>query len=203
MQHYFKMVSKFKPSLFSSVIASLIIVLRRSILLILTPYKTMRRISTETDYLQLFWIGLFILLYFLVVGFTKILTFIVMFVGTLTIMYVVGRVWKKAVKVSDIIFAFSYGLLPTTIWFYLSWALFYLLPPPRTPSVQGKIFSALYVSFSLSLLFWKLILTYLAIRFSLKLGFYSSMFILFFYVLCILTISYFAFTLGLAKVPFI
>jgi len=197
------MASKRRSSTFSSAIASLLIVLRRSILLIFTPYKTMRKISIETDYMQLFWIGLFVLLYFLIVGIAKILTFLVLFAGTIAIMYAVGRGWKKVVKVSSILFAFCYSLLPTAIWFYLSLALFYLLPPPRTPSLQGKIFSVLYVSFSLSLLFWKLILTYLAIRFSLKLGFYSSMFTLIFYILCIITISYFGFTLGLSKVPFI
>lgn len=197
------MVSKLKPSPLSSLFASLFIVLRRSILLILTPYKTMRKISTETDYLQLFWIGLFTALYFFIAGFTKILTFLIMFLGTIALMYAVGRGWKKAVKVSEIVFAFSYSMLPTAIWFYLSLLLFYLLPPPRTSSLQGKIFSALYVSFSLSLLFWKLILTYLAVRFSLKLGFYSSIFVLALYVLCMLTISYFAFVLGLSKVPFI
>ena len=197
------MASKSRPSSLSSAAASLLIVLRRSILLIITPYKTMRRISTETDYMQIFWIGLFVLLYFSIIGLAKILTFIVLFLGTVAIMYAVGRGWKKMIKISDIVFAFSYGLLPTTVWFYLSLALFYLLPPPRTQSLQGKIFSVLYVSFSLSLLFWKLILTYLAIRFSLKLGFYSSMFTLILYILCILTISYFGFTLGLSKVPFI
>ena len=197
------MVSKHSPKAFSSAVASLAIVLRRCILLILTPYKTMRKISTETDYTQLYWIGLFIFLYFFIIGFAKILTFLVLFLGTVGIMYAVGRGWKKVVKISNVLFTFSYGLLPTTIWFYLSLALFYLLPPPRTPSLEGKIFSALYVSFSLSLLFWKLILTYLAIRFSLKLGFYSTMFTLVLYTICILTISYFGFALGLSTVPFI
>jgi len=197
------MVSKLKQSSFSPLIASLVIVLRRSILLILTPYKTMRKISTESDYLQLFWIVLFILLYFAIVGIAKILTFIVMFLGTFVLMYALGRGLKKVISIPNIIFTFSYALLPTTMWFYLSLVLFYLLPPPRTPSLQGKIFSVLYVSFSLSLLLWKLILTYLAIRFSLKLGFYSTMLVLILYTLCILTISYFGFTLGLSKVPFI
>ena len=183
------MVSKKQTSLLSSLIASFFIVLRRSILLIFTPYKTMRRISAEKDYLQLFWIAMFVLLYFLIIGFVKILTFLVLFLGTVAVMYAIGRGWKKPVNLSNILFSFSYGLLPTTIWFYLSLAHFYLLPPPRTSSLQGKIFSVLYVGFSLSLLLWKLILTYLAIRFSLKLGFYSTMFTLILYILCILAIG--------------
>lgn len=197
------MVFKLSQPHLSSLIASLIIVLRRSIQLVFTPYKTMRRISIEKDYLQLFWIGFFIVLYFLIIGFAKILTFLVLFLGTVAAMYAVGRGWKKVVNISNILFSFGYGLLPTTIWFYLSLALFYLLPPPRTASLQGKIFSVLYVSFSLSLLLWKLILTYLAIRFSLKLGFYSTMFTLILYIVCIFALSYFGFTLGLSRVPFI
>ena len=195
------MVSKKQTSLLSSLIASFFIVLRRSILLIFTPYKTMRRISAEKDYLQLFWIAMFVLLYFLIIGFVKILTFLVLFLGTVAVMYAIGRGWKKPVNLSNILFSFSYGLLPTTIWFYLSLAHFYLLPPPRTSSLQGKIFSVLYVGFSLSLLLWKLILTYLAIRFSLKLGFYSTMFTLILYILCILAIGYFGFTLTYPRSP--
>lgn len=197
------MASKLRQLNLSSFFASLIIVLRRSTLLIFSPYKTMRSISLEKDYFQLFWIAFFITLYFLMTGFTKIVYFLILFSGTLIIMYAVEKVWKKTNNISNILFSFSYGLLPTTIWFYLSLALFYLLPPPRTLSLQGKIFSVLYVSFSLSLLLWKLILTYLAIRFSLKLGFYSTMITLTLYVLCIFVVSYYGYTLGLSKVPFI
>jgi hypothetical protein len=118
-------------------------------------------------------------------------------------MLAVGISLKKKIKISSMLFTFSYGLLPTTIWFYMSLVLLYLLPPPRTQSLQGKVFSVLYVSFSLSLLLWKIILSYLAIRFSLKLGFYSTMIALIFYIGFIAILSYFGLTLGLSKVPFI
>lgn len=197
------MVSKFRFSKISSFVASFLIVLRRSILLILTPYRTMRKISLETDKLQIFWIAFFVVTYFLTVGLVKILTFIVLFVSTILFMLAVGLSLKKKIKISSMLFTFSYGLLPTTIWFYMSLVLLYLLPPPRTQSLQGKVFSVLYVSFSLSLLLWKIILSYLAIRFSLKLGFYSTMIALIFYIGFIAILSYFGLTLGLSKVPFI
>lgn len=197
------MVSKFRFSKISSFVASFLIVLRRSILLILTPYRTMRKISLETDKLQIFWIAFFVITYFLTVGLVKILTFIVLFVSTILFMLAVGISLKKKIKISSMLFTFSYGLLPTTIWFYMSLVLLYLLPPPRTQSLQGKVFSVLYVSFSLSLLLWKIILSYLAIRFSLKLGFYSTMIALIFYIGFIAILSYFGLTLGLSKVPFI
>ena len=197
------MVSKFRFSKISSFVASFLIVLRRSILLILTPYRTMRKISLETDKLQIFWIAFFLVTYFLTVGLVKILTFIVLFVSTILFMLAVGISLKKKIKISSMLLTFSYGLLPTTIWFYMSLVLLYLLPPPRTQSLQGKVFSVLYVSFSLSLLLWKIILSYLAIRFSLKLGFYSTMIALIFYIGFIAILSYFGLTLGLSKVPFI
>ena len=197
------MVSKFRFSKISSFVASFLIVLRRSILLILTPYRTMRKISLETDKLQIFWIAFFLVTYFLTVGLVKILTFIVLFVSTILFMLAVGLSLKKKIKISSMLLTFSYGLLPTTIWFYMSLVLLYLLPPPRTQSLQGKVFSVLYVSFSLSLLLWKIILSYLAIRFSLKLGFYSTMIALIFYIGFIAILSYFGLTLGLSKVPFI
>ncbi|MGB5034352.1 MAG: hypothetical protein WBO56_00965 [Microgenomates group bacterium] len=163
----------------------------------------MRKISLETDKLQIFWIAFFLVTYFLTVGLVKILTFIVLFVSTILFMLAVGISLKKKIKISSMLFTFSYGLLPTTIWFYMSLVLLYLLPPPRTQSLQGKVFSVLYVSFSLSLLLWKIILSYLAIRFSLKLGFYSTMIALIFYIGFIAILSYFGLTLGLSKVPFI
>ena len=163
----------------------------------------MRKISLETDVLQLVWIALFVGLYFYLIGISKIVTFFILFSCTYIFIHGVGLSLRKVARGTSILFTFGYGLLPTTIWFYLSLALLYLLPPPRTQSLQGKIFSVLYVSFSLSLLLWKIILTYLAIRFSLKLGFYSTMVALIFYVGFIVVLSYFGLTLGLSKVPFI
>ena len=168
------MVSKRRLPKISSITASLLIVLRRSILLILTPYKTMRKISLETDVLQLIWIALFVGLYFYLIGISKIVTFLILFSSTFIFIYGVSLSLRKVARGTSILFTFGYSLLPTTIWFYLSLALLYLLPPPRTQSLQGKIFSVLYVSFSLSLLLWKVILTYLAIGFSRKVGFYST-----------------------------
>ena len=163
----------------------------------------MRKISLETDVLQLIWIALFIGLYFYLIGINKIMTFLILFSSTFIFIYGVSLSLRKVSRGTSILFTFGYSLLPTTIWFYLSLALLYLLPPPRTQSLQGKIFSVLYVSFSLSLLLWKVILTYLAIRFSLKLGFYSTIVALIFYVGFIVVLGYFGLTLGLSKVPFI
>lgn len=197
------MVFNLKLPPISSLVASLLIVLRRSLLLIFTPYKTMRKISLETDRFQLVWIAFFVGLYFHLIGIEKIFIFLILFLCTFLFIQAVGLSLKKVSRGKSILFTFGYGLLPTTIWFYLSLALLYLLPPPRTQSLQGKIFSVLYVSFSLSLLLWKIILTYLAIRFSLKLGFYSTIIALVFYILFIMVLSYFGLTLGLSRVPFI
>lgn len=187
----------------SSFLASLIIVLRRFIRLIFTPYKTMRSISLEADNVQLYILFFLVFLYFLLVGLGKATTFIVLFGSTLFLIYTAGRVLGKNVQLKSILFTFGYALIPTLIWFFSSYALYHLLPPPRTSSVLGKAFSVFYVSFSLSLLLWKLILTYLAIRFSLKLRFYPAIFTLILYAICILTLSYFGYILNLAKVPFV
>lgn len=64
----------------------------------------------------------------------------------------------------------SFSLIPTYIWFFTTSFLYFLLPPPRTSNFEGIIFSLLFIAFSLSLLFWKLILYYLALRFAANLS---------------------------------
>ena len=39
---------------------------------------------------------MFVLLYFLIIGFVKILTFLVLFFGTVAVMYAIGRGVEKA-----------------------------------------------------------------------------------------------------------
>jgi len=60
----------------------------------------------------------------------------------------------------------AFSLIPTYLWFFTTSFLYLILPPPRTTSLEGIIFTLLFLSFSLSLLFWKSILYYLTLRFT-------------------------------------
>ena len=198
----------------SSFLASLFFVLQRIILLAIWPYKTMRRISEEKDYMQIFIIFLIILVYFLSAnkfrefdyepGILFILT-IFHYSYTVIFFYFAAKIMKqeKNYTFESFLFTFAYALIPTIIWFSISSWIYAILPPPRTLSLLGKSFSILYISFSIALLAWKVILQYLAIRFSTKLSFYSIMYSILFYLVTIIPYSLFLYSLRFFRIPFL
>ncbi len=187
----------------SSVIASFLVVARRTLHLIFTPYATMRRISLETDYSQIYIILFLVMSYFVVSGVEKIPVFLLNFSLTLIIFKVFGLTFNRNFRESTLAFPMVYTLIPTLIWFTATYVLYQFLPPPRTFSLLGRSFSIIYVCFSLSLLLWKILLVYLALRFSVKRGFYTLLYILMFYVIYLWNFSTIMYRLGLSKVPFI
>lgn len=196
----------------ASVTASILIVLRRFILLIFTPYQTIRKISEEKDNFQVFIILTLVFIYFLFRSFLRqdnisvlsvYLIFLINFSATILFFFALSKLSQKRTKLSSFIFTFSYSLLPTLIWFITDSLFFYFLPPPRTTSILGKSFSIFFIAFSLSLLFWKSILLYLSVRFSAKQNFYRVIYHILLY-LCLLTpYSYLLYFLRVFRIPFI
>jgi hypothetical protein len=196
---------------FVDFLASLIMVFRRLVLLIFFPYKTLRKISQENDNSQVLIILLFVFLYFQFGGkirpfyyspWVMFLIFLVNFFLGIGFFCLVFRV-KEISQVRSFLFTLSYCLLPTLMWFVSSSIFYYLLPPPRTMSLWGKGFSIFYIAFSVSVLAWKLILTYLAIRFSAKKNFYQVIYYLILYLAIILPYSVLLYQLRIFRVPFI
>ena len=201
----------FKYSI-SNIFASVLIVCRNFIFLILAPYKTMRTISQEKDTAQLVMIFLLVLWYFLLGYRSKPLNypaivsyglFVCNFIGTVWFFYILTRLLFKAGNWRSLVFTLSYTLLPTLIWFGTNSVLYILLPPPRTLSFLGRAFSIFFVSFSLSLLVWKTILVYLALRFSTGQSFVKIMYLLSLYVCIFLPYTILLYYLKLFRVPFI
>ncbi|MBI2051722.1 hypothetical protein HYT33_03095 [Candidatus Roizmanbacteria bacterium] len=185
-------------------LASFLIVLRRFFYLAVTPYKTQRKISLEKDFVQVFFIFLLVFLYFAATRRILLFTlFLLNFSITVAFFYGMGRVFKKNITLKSFIFTFSYALLPTLIWFGADLFLYLVLPPPRTLSLLGRAFSIFFVSFSLSLLFWKIILVYLALRFSMRQNFYHIVFTFLLYLTYLIPVSYLLYVFGFSKVPFI
>lgn len=175
----------------------------------------MRKISLEKDlYEPALIIGL-IFLYFKFIYFLRdkiypatliYLLFIINFLLTVSFFYLLSKLFsknKKEVIFSRFIITFSYSLFPTIIWFLSTSILFIFLPPPRTFSILGKGFSIFFVAFSLSLLIWKLILGYLAIRFSSKQNFFRIIFMIIFYLIWFIPYSVFLYNFKLFRIPFI
>lgn len=210
----FKLKISWKKSLVE-LFTSFILVLRNFFGLIFSPYKTVRRLSFEDDYFQIFFIFFFVFCYFKFAYFLKnkpypaTLTFLIFLVNlflTLEFFYRLGLIInkkRKDISFQNLFFTFSYSLLPTLFWFSSVSLLYIILPPPRTTSFLGISFSIFFLAFSLSLLAWKLILVFLSLRFSLKLNFYQIIYLLILYLIWFLPYSVILYRFRIFKIPFI
>jgi len=192
-------------------LTALLTVVRNYFLLIVFPYKTVRKISADNDQYQLIIIFGMIFLYFKFIYYLRgkpypatllFLIFVINFLITVSLFYWLSKPANK-IRFSSFIFTFSYSLLPTLTWFVASSLLYVLLPPPRTISILGRGFSIFFLAFSLSLLAWKLILVYLSLRFSSRLGIYRILYMMFLYMLWFIPCTIFLYHFKLFRVPFI
>jgi len=203
----------------SKVIASLVMVFHYFFGLILYPYQTMRKIVKEKDLLQIGFIFLMVYVYFFIANtvrtralspffisspsFITFSFFLASFFLTVSFFYVMGKLLKMTVSFSALLFSFVYSLFPTIVWFMATSLLYYFLPPPRTFSGYGQLFSIVFVAFSLTLLFWRLILFYLALRFSLSAAFYKIMITILFFLLWYIPLCITLYKLQVFRIPFI
>lgn len=173
----------------------------------------MRKISVEKDYYQLAVIIGLIFLYFKFIYFLRdkiypatLVYFLFIFNLSLTVFffYSLSRLFNKnIIKFSSFVFTFIYSLFPTLIWFLSTSILYIFLPPPRTFSLMGKGFSILFIAYSLSLLIWKFILVYLALRFSSKQNFLRIISMIILYLIWLIPYSILLYQFKLFRIPFI
>lgn len=200
-------------SFVSGVIASVYLLLRRIILLAVFPYKTMRRISEENDLWQIILIFITIAIYFLLANrfreydyepFVLLLMTLFHYLATVIFFYLFTQLMGDFnTKLQPFLFTFAYALIPTLVWFSINSWLFALLPPPHTVSIIGKVFSIGYIAFSSAILMWKVILMYLAIRFSTKLRFFQILYIVILYLVAVVPYSIFLYSLRFFRIPFL
>ncbi len=172
----------------------------------------MRKISFEKDYYQLLIISGLVFLYFKFIYFLRdkpypatliFLIFLFNFFLTVFFFYFLSKVFEKRLNWKSFVFTLSYSLLPTLIWFLSTSFLYIVLPPPRTFSLLGKSFSIFFIAYSLSLLIWKLILVYLALRFSSKQNFFRIFYMMVLYLIWFLPYSVLLYYFHFFRVPFI
>ncbi len=197
----------------SSVLSSFMIVANRAIHLVTSPYRTMRTIAKEQDLGQFVILYAVIILYFLISLSYKqeinklpltLFSFLLLFLVTILYFYLFSTITKKkGVTLKSFLFTLSYALIPTLIWFVFDFLLYVILPPPRTLSIYGKSFSLVYITFSMSLLIWKIILFYLAIRFASRLTFFAILYQILLYMCIFLPTSFLLYRLGIFRIPFI
>lgn len=199
-------------SVIIEILSSAAIVLHRFVLLIFSPYKTMRAVSEEKDYMQLVIILTSVSLYFQYASKTRGLLYpavaapFFFFLGfgcMILFFYALSHIWNKRLSLKPFLFTFTYTLLPSLLWFSTNSMLYRLLPPPRTVSMAGKAFSIVFISYSVSLLLWKIILFYLAVRFSTKFHFPRIVYLMLLYITVFIPFTLLMYYLRIFRVPFI
>lgn len=202
------------------VIRNFLLFLRNTVGCINNPYATYRRLADEKGrQWHSTFIFLFSIIYFLFASLVRIgkanpflltIQFNTLFLGGvlgfLTIvlsLFLLGKLVGGKGNIQSVFTLWSYTLLPTLVWFFTTSFLYIILPPPRTTSLSGKVYSVVFFSFSLALFFWKVILYYLTLRFGLRIDLFRILFISLVIVLEMVLFSLFMYRLAIFRIPFL
>lgn len=203
-----------------SYIRSFILFGRNLIGSINTPYITYRKLASEKiDLRQTVFIPMFVILYFVFVSTLRsgirnpylltvkfnllVLASIFGFLIMLGLFYIGSSLVGGKRDLRKIYTLWIFSLIPTLIWFFATSILFLFLPPPRTMSVFGKLYSVVFISFSTSVLLWKVILYYLTLRFSLRVDLWKIIQISAVVAPFIFIYSLLMYRMGIFRIPFI
>ena len=192
---------------------------RSCIGLVTKPYETYRRIVHNSSVWELVSLGVLLSCYFAIASLVKTAAFrpfvltkqfviiafsvVVTYVVTVSLLWVVGKIVGGKGNIRTVAIAWGYTLVPTLIWFLGTSILYVLFPPPRTGRPLGMVFSAIFLIFSIVLFFWKAILTYLTLRFSLRLTLWRIIAVFGVVGGIMVFYSIGMYRLGIFKIPFI
>lgn len=187
--------------------------------IITRPYETYRRILLKGTLWELFPIGVLLSLYFAVNALVKApafrpfvltrhfiktsLSVAVTAVLISLLLWGIGRVFGGKGEYKQFFLAWAYTLVPTLCWFFLTSVLYIVIPPPRTTHPAGIAFSLVFLTLSGVFFFWKIILSYLSLRFGLKLDLIRIFGILLVSAPIIGIYSIGMYRLGIFRVPFL
>ncbi len=203
----------------TSLIVALVGFSRNVIGLVTRPYETCRRIVEKENPAELLYVGLVLALYFVLASLVKVASFrpflltrqffVLASAAGVTYCLVVilfwgaGRMLGATGKLKGLAVLWGYSLVPTVLWFFVTSLLYVLLPPPRSPSIQGILFSVFFLVFSVTLFLWKATITYLSLRFGLKVDLGKILIVLALSLPVLGGYSYGMYRLGIFKIPFI
>lgn len=193
--------------------------LRNLVGLVTKPYETYRRIINHGSLWEGVPLAVFIASYlgiasiaktaafrpymltkqFVVLGVVVLVTY-----GLVTgLLWIVGKMVGGKGEGKALALGWAYTLIPTTIWFLITSCLYVLFPPPRTDRPLGILFSILFLLFSSVLFFWKIILSYLTMRFSMRLDLVRICIVFCIVIPIIALYSIVMYKLGIFKIPFV
>ncbi|MDZ7345131.1 MAG: hypothetical protein ONA90_11530, partial [candidate division KSB1 bacterium] len=110
---------------------------------------------------------------------------------------------KKRFLIKGLAIAWGYTLIPTVAWFFFTSFSYLLIPPPRTETALGILFSFFYLVVSSVLLFWKVELCYLTLRFGLRVDLIRSVGVFMVIIPFVIIYSLVMYRVGVFRVPFL
>lgn len=203
----------------SALVVSGVTFSRTAIGLVTRPYETYRRIVRDGKPGELIFVAVLLGMYFAIASLVKVAAFrpfllteqfIILCLGAASgvivsvgMLQFVGRLLGAHPPTRTLLVAWAYTLLPTVLWFGITSVLWVFLPPPRTTSVPGVLFSLLFIVFSATLLWWKITLAYLVLRFGFKFDLKRNIIVALICAPVLAAWSWALYTWGIFKVPFL
>ena len=192
---------------------------RNVIGLVTRPYETCRRIVDRGGFAELSYVAILLAIYFAFASLVKVSAFrpflltrqfIVLAAATGTtyilavaLFWTAGKLVGAEGKFKGLAVSWGYSLLATLTWFLATSFLYVILPPPRTTSTAGVLFSILFLIFSATLFFWKATIAYLTLRFGLRLNLGKILIVLTLTLPILGLYSVGMYRLGIFRIPFI
>lgn len=183
------------------------------------PYETYRRLTDRGTLVELVWVGFLLAFYFSLATIVKtaafrpfLLTkqFVLLFGGALVgyvvavaVIWTGGRAVGGKGSLGRVALGWGYTLVPTVVWFLATSILYIVLPPPRTTSVGGIGFSIFFLVFSTVLFGWKIMLSYLTLRFGLRLDLGKIILVVALSLPVLAVYSVFMYRMGIFRIPFL
>ncbi|HCM37448.1 MAG: hypothetical protein UV61_C0010G0017 [Candidatus Gottesmanbacteria bacterium GW2011_GWB1_43_11] len=182
------------------------------------PYATYRSLVADDPEQLLVLVGL-MAIYFFLVSPLKFRTFhpflltinasrlfttaLTTYLGVCFFFLSLGWVLGRKANLRGVMLAWGFTLVPTLTWFFTTSMFYVVLPPPRHETLPGIIFSLLFITFSISLLFWKGLLYYLTLRFALKLDLWRIIGVSIVFFPGLFLFSLWMYAWGIFRVPFV
>lgn len=192
---------------------------RNLIGIIFRPYETYRRIVEHGNLFEIIYVAGCLTFYFAIASLVKtasfrpfLLTAVFMklafaaagsFLVAVAILWLASRLVGGRGTLRGLALGWAYTLIPTLLWFLTTSLLYVLLPPPRTPSFLGVLFSLIYLVFSTTLFFWKVTLAYLTLRFGMRLDLPRILLVAGASLPFVAIYSFGMYRLGVFRVPFL
>lgn len=203
----------------TSLIAALVDFGRNVVGLVTRPYETCRRIADHGGFGELVYVAILLVMYFAFASLVKVASFrpfllsrqfIVLSAATggtylfaVALFWTAGKLVGAQGRLKGLAVSWGYSLLPTLTWFLATSILYVILPPPRTTSTAGVVFSILFLIFSVTLFFWKATIAYLTLRFGLRLNLGKIIGVLALTLPVLGLYSFGMYRLGIFRIPFL